>query len=379
MEDRKIYEFFEVPEKMQEELAGIEYNKDEDLDGDSIFNEREIRVAQKTITVFMVEHWIQNGTLNLQPDYQRKLVWDSKRKSALIESMLLNIPIPAFYFDEDSDGMKNVIDGLQRLSTIHQYINGKFELRNLQYLSKCECKTFYELDSKYRTRILETLLIVNILDERCSPMIKMDIFRRVNTGGVHLNPQEIRNIMAMPKVRKLLSDMSTCEEFISATNGRVNDIRMGAQELCLRYITILSSYDWKARDFDYYHGLLKMMDACILTLNRADENGLNFILTRFKKIMRQCYIILGDKSFCKYGNNRINKSLFTSWAIVLYYYNLDDDVIKMKKELIERRYFRVLQHDGEFFNSITSSTGSRRYILYSIETIRRIMEECYDF
>ena len=95
--------------------------------------------------------------------------------------------------------------------------------------------------------------------------------------------------------------------------------------------------------------------------------------------MRQCYTILGDKSFCKYDNNRINKSLFTSWAIVLYYYNLEDDVIKMKKELIERRYFGVLQHDGEFFNSITSSTGSRRYILYSIETIRRIMEECYDF
>lgn len=381
MENKRIQEMFEVTEQMQEELAGIEHNRDddEDLEKESIFSEKEIRVSQRMITVFMIENWIREEMLNLQPDYQRNLVWDLKRKSALIESMLLNIPIPAFYFDEDSKGEKNVIDGLQRLSTIHQYINDGFELNNLQYLPVCENKTFSQLDIKYRTRILETMLVVNILDERCSPMIKMDIFRRVNTGGIHLNPQEIRNIMATSRVRNLLRRMSTCEEFICATNEKVKDVRMGAQELCLRYITLLSAYNWDGHNFNYYHGLLKMMDACILALNKKDDMSLNTILERFKKIMKQCYIILGERSFCKYDNNRINKSLFTSWAIVLFYLELDDSVLEANKQQIATKYFAQLQGNTEFYNSITSSTGSRKYILYAIEIIRGIMEEYYDF
>lgn len=380
MNDRKKQELFELIEKNQEELDGIEYNQeDDDLENDSVFSERDIRVSQKIITVFMVEHWIEKGLLNLQPDYQRNLVWDLKRKSALIESLLLNIPIPAFYFDEDSTGKKSVIDGLQRLSTIHQYVNEKFRLRNLQYLSSCEGKLFSELDIKYRTKIFETMLVVNILDERCSPMIKMDIFRRVNTGGIHLNPQEIRNIMADSDVRKLLVDMSTCNEFILATNGKVNDIRMGAQELCLRYITILSSFNWNLNDFEYYHGLIKMMDACILTLNKADVQKLEIILKQFKRVMHQCHMILEEYSFCKLDNKRINKSLFTSWAIVLCYYNLEDNLIVMNKEKIRKKYFETLQNDREFYNSITSSTGSRKYISYAIRVIRKILEECYGF
>lgn len=377
MKDIMKDELLEASEQWQVELSGIEYSKDDDLEEDSIFNEREIRVTQKMVTVFMIENWIQTKSLNLQPEYQRNLVWDPKRKSALIESILLNIPIPTFYFDEDDQGVKNVIDGLQRLSTIHQYINGEFKLKNLQYLSNCENKSFYDLDNKYRTKILETVLVANVLDERCSPMVKMDIFRRVNTGGVHLNPQEIRNIMATSSVRRLLVDMSTCEEFILATNGRVTDIRMGAQELCLRFITIISAYNWEAHDFDYYHGLLKMMDACVLTLNRADDKQLSAILMSFKDLMRQSHIILENMSFCKYENNRINKSLFTSWAIVLHYFNLNDDLLEKKKDQIKKRYLYRLQYDKAFFDSITSSTGSKKYILYSIETIRKIMEECY--
>lgn len=90
------------------------------------------------ITIFQVEYWIESGILQLQPEYQRNLVWDDQRKSALIESILLRIPIPSFYIDERSDGGKSVIDGLQRLSTIHEYINGNFRLKKMQYLTSCE-------------------------------------------------------------------------------------------------------------------------------------------------------------------------------------------------------------------------------------------------
>lgn len=113
--------------------------------------------------------------------------------------------------------------------------------------------------------------------------------------------------------------------------------------------------------------------------NKAEMRGLETILKQFKRIMNQCYIILEEYSFCKLDNKRINKALFTSWAVVLHHYNLEDDLIGKYKEIIRKKYARVLQNDREFYNSITSSTGSRKYISYAIKVIRGIMEECYGF
>ena len=99
-------------------------------------------------------------------------------------------------------GNKQVIDGLQRLSSIYSYINGEFRLRGLQYLTDFNGVLYHDLPKKYRTRIEETQLAVNTLDSRCHDLVKFDVFRRVNTGGVPLNSQEIRNIMSSPRTRR---------------------------------------------------------------------------------------------------------------------------------------------------------------------------------
>ncbi len=378
----ELAEYLKLSEKAEAEYNGIEENDDnEGSEADEPYEVQNIRVAQKMITVFQIEHWIsaENGVrLNLSPEYQRNLVWDEKRKSALIESLLLRIPIPAFYLDEDSSGNKNVIDGMQRLSAIHSYLNNEFSLTKMQYLSHCDNKFFRDLEPKFRARIEDTELAVNILDEKCPQMVKFDVFRRVNTGGLPLNFQEIRNIMAEPKVRILLRRMAECEEFQRATKRGVKDVRMGAQELCLRYLTILFTYDWNKRDFNQYHGLLKMMDQMIINLNRMSEESLEKLFQTFRGVMEECYEILGDYSFCKVGNNKINKALFTGWAVVLT--NTEYDINISGKSVMELRglYRKCLSEDIEFYRAITSSTGTRKNILISIEVIRKLWEKCYD-
>ena len=378
----ELAEYLKLSEKAEAEYNGIEENDDnEGSEADEPYEVQNIRVAQKMITVFQIEHWIsaENGVrLNLSPEYQRNLVWDIKRQSALIESLLLRIPIPAFYLDEDSSGNKNVIDGMQRLSAIHSYLNNEFSLTKMQYLSHCDNKFFRDLEPKFRARIEDTELAVNILDEKCPQMVKFDVFRRVNTGGLPLNFQEIRNIMAEPKVRILLRRMAECEEFQRATKRGVKDVRMGAQELCLRYLTILFTYDWNKRDFNQYHGLLKMMDQMIINLNRMSEESLEKLFQTFRGVMEECYEILGDYSFCKVGNNKINKALFTGWAVVLT--NTEYDINISGKSVMELRglYRKCLSEDIEFYRAITSSTGTRKNILISIEVIRKLWEKCYD-
>lgn len=378
----ELAEYIEQSNKIELEYSGIEADDDmECLEVDEPYDVQNIRVAQKMITVFQIEHWITAGSgvrLNLSPEYQRNMVWDNVRKSALIESLLLRIPIPAFYLDEDSQGNKNVIDGMQRLSAIHAYLSNEFPLVKMQYLSHCEKKYFQDLEPKLRARIEDTELAVNILDEKCPQMVKFDVFRRVNTGGLPLNYQEIRNIMALPKVRTLLLKMAQCEEFLQATQGSVKDVRMGAQEICLRYLAVLDAYDWKEHAFRRYQGLLKMMDQMILNLNGMSDGELEKIFQDFRLAMRCCHIILGEYSFFKIGNNKINKSLFTGWSVVLT--NVEPDVAILMKHAgkIRMAYLACLDKDAEFFTAITSSTGTRKNILKSIEVIRKLWENGYD-
>lgn len=378
-EEKEFRDYLQFSRQIEEEYLGTEFEEDdedeEDVQNEIPYNVQDIRVDQKMITVYQIEHWIESHTLNLSPEYQRNLVWNDNRKSALIESLMLRIPIPAFYLDENTDGIKNVIDGMQRLSTIHDFLNDKFALKNLQYLSGCEKKKFSELDIKFRSRIEETTLAVNILDERCPQMVKFDVFRRVNTGGVPLNTQEIRNIMAKPEVRELLKEMSNSKEFVEATKSKVKDTRMGAQELCLRYLAVLLNYDWESRGFKKYPGLLKLMDSTILKLNSMTNQEREKVLQDFKIVLVQCQMILKELSFCKLDNNKINKSLFTSWAAALNFLNVENSVIEERGSIIKGKYVEVLSNGSEFYGAITSSTGTKTHICIALDTIRNILEE----
>lgn len=372
--ENNFLDYLKEEKRIQSEYEGIE--PEEDLDEETPYDIQRIRVVEKPITIFQIEHWIIAGQLNLMPEYQRNLVWDQKRKSALIESLMLKIPLPSFYLDEDSNGCKNVIDGLQRLSAIHEFLNDEFLLKNLQYLSQYEGKTFSQLNLKFRSIIEDTVLMVNILDERCPQMVKFDVFRRVNTGGVPLNQQEVRNVLASPRVRDLLKSMSSCDEFLQATLGRINDIRMGAQELCLRYLTVYDCYEWNTGEIKNYYGLQKSMDAMVLSLAERTDRELEEIQKEFKSVMKQCSTLLGDISFCKPGYHVINKSIFTAWAVVLA--NMRPEYNRLCYEVNHLReiYLESLQTNLEFYNSITSSTATKKHLRSSIQQIRRILEGC---
>ena len=167
MKEANFWEYLNAEKEGESIYIGIEKQEEDSEEDEMPYNVQNIRVEQKMITVFQIEHWIQQGILNLKPEYQRNLVWDYKRKSALIESLMLKIPIPAFYLDEDKGGIKSVIDGMQRLSAIHEFLNDGFSLCNMQYLTACEKKTFSQLNRKFRAYIEDTALSINILDERC--------------------------------------------------------------------------------------------------------------------------------------------------------------------------------------------------------------------
>lgn len=113
-------------ENMEQRINDTGVEKEDIIGSESIkqpYDPGRINVVRQEMTVFQVLRKISNKEINLEPDFQRNLVWDETRQSRLIESILIRIPLPSFYMDATNDDEWLIIDGLQRLSTLHRYVN----------------------------------------------------------------------------------------------------------------------------------------------------------------------------------------------------------------------------------------------------------------
>lgn len=300
-----------------------------------------IRVDPKQFTIENTVNKIQKSEIDLNPDFQRKFVWtDITRKSRLIESILLRIPLPVFYLSQDEDGIYHVLDGLQRLTVLNSYLSNEFRLKNLEYLGdECGGLLFGDVDGKlyeekpdrylppkYIRRIKDTMLNFNIVDSGTPEQAKYDIFRRINTGGKPLNRQEMRNAMANEETRKLLSDLAGLLIFKKATDYSVKDTRFADQELILRFIGFYLIDNDYQKAVIYKGAMATFLDQVIEILNKYYSSKLNFrenIFRDFQNSMSNSYLLFGEKGFKR--TTIINKALFLSVSRNAYKYEVDVD------------------------------------------------------
>ena len=375
--------------KHESELYGFEYEKEESSDEEEQviekpFDADKIRIDQRMLSLkYCIELLDKNDSgrikLVLSPGFQRHLVWtDNKRKSLLIESLMLRIPIPAFYFYEDEDSIKYVIDGLQRLSTISEFLKGGFRLSGLQYLQEtCGGRLFSELDYKYKARIYDTQLAVNIIDARTPAQVKYDIFRRINTGGVPLNAQEIRNAVAKPLFRSFLKRLAESEIFIKVTRGKIKDLRMSAQEMVLRFLAFYMEYDFDTKELNSYGGDLEaFLDEAFNELNKMSEKQLQTYEKPFIRAMRNSLALFGKDSFAKpKTRGLINKSLFTSWSVILTQENLDEKTLRKYSKLVLHKLEYEINNNQSYHYSLTTGTSSTKKVKNNFRVANKILEE----
>lgn len=378
--------------KLEAEEAGLDYefedieNNDEE-EKEQPFDAEKIRVDQQMLSVKYMLELMEQNLIELNPGYQRRRVWkDNKKKSLLIESLMLRIPIPAFYFYENEDGKYQVIDGQQRLTTIKEFVDGEFRLSGLEYLGKeYNKKKFKNLDTKYVQRIYRTQIAVNILDARSPKNVIYDIFRRVNTGGVNLNPQEMRNAICKQEVRDFLVRSTQNENYIRATRGRVKDDRMDSQELVLRFYAFYKAYNYEKNVLYYdYPNIATMLDAAIENLNKMNSKSKEELYQKFDLAMKRCYEAFGKYAFSKIQRegssikrnmDYINKSLFSSFSVLLLSPTLDDVNIKAYREKLLLELANNLANHY-YTNSITVGTGDKRNVYANFEYSRKVLEEC---
>ena len=269
--------------------SGIESGiESDDIEDDFItpFDPDDISITSQTVALDTVLRRIKQNRIRLAPAFQRNSVWDDTRKSRLIESMMLKIPLPMFYVSSDKDNNWDVVDGLQRITTIKEFILGEydvqkerysergFKLKKLEFWEKLNGQTYEELPGKLYNNIAETELSFTVINPDTPEEVKRNIFKRINTGGMPLTSQEIRHALYQGLSTKLLKELVEKESFLNAVDG-VDDSRMGARELILRYLSFyIRNYTSYSKD--------SSMDAYLSNSMRIINTFDNFSLERIE-------------------------------------------------------------------------------------------------
>ena len=378
-----------LAEQSIQEAAGIEVTE-ESTGGPTEpfpYDPEFIRVDTKPFNISLVYDMIKDGDINLSPDFQRQFVWtDIGARSRLIESIMLRIPLPVFYLAQDHEGRLQVVDGLQRLTVIEQFLDNKLRLRDLEYLKDEEGKVFRHddpnrcIDQRFRKRIMQTQIMMNIIDPQTPADVKFDIFKRINQGGRPLNAQEIRNCMSSPQTRHLLRSLSQSPDFLEATCSSVGKVRMQDQEVALRFAAFrLAKLEYQS---PYAGNMERFLDQTIESLNR-DADSFEQLVPAFERSMRNSAHLFGAFAFRKCNSHDllpgarrrlINNSLFTTWSVVLAERE-ETEVRAIEAGSFAELVANELDKDADYYDSVSAGTNDRRRLLYAFEKARALCAE----
>ena len=369
-------------EWMSEQAQGFESETKDDETSQPGYGPDDIFVENKPFSLKQLYDLIEDGDIEISPDFQRNFIWDDTRQSRLIESILLGLPLPSIYLSQYKDGRLTIVDGLQRIMTIRRFLKDSLRLNNLEYLAECNGKIYSQLKDVFSPlrlrRFGQTQIMCFVIDYRSPNKLKFDLFRRLNTGGKPLNNQEIRNCLSRPELRRTLKLMVETQEFRDATGGSVKDSRMEAQEAALRFLCFFHQY-YTSEDVGFYSGNMEdTLDNAVEFFN--EYNDLQEVLPIYEQVMKDAYSLFGNQAFRKVYEDQVrrspvNKLLMLAVCVILAKYgSLYRTKINAGVNLTPALK-ALLEEDADLFNALTWSTNSKWNVQY---TFGKLKHELFD-
>ncbi len=365
-------------EDIEQEEEDIE--QEEDVTN-TPFDPSLIRVDTRPMTIDLVLKRIKFDEIDLAPDFQRHAeIWTPTAQSRLIESILIRIPLPAFYMDATNEDKWLVIDGLQRLSALKKFVIDKeLRLSNLEFLTHLEGKNYDELPRNYQRRIDETVLTISLIERGTPPEVKYNIFRRINTGGIPLSPQELRHALNPGQATKFLDKLAKSQEFIKVTKiSEKRQQRMDDHEFVLGFIAFyLTSY----KEYPIKQGRDYFLNEAMIKINRMNAEQLDNIENKFRYSMILADSIFEEHAFRKNINNPtkkqpkqpLNKSLFEAWSVIFSKLtNQQAELLRQRKKILINTFANYIDKDKEFVKSISQAANK---VDYRFNTIEEIIQE----
>lgn len=342
-----------------------------------LYDPDKINITTREPTIEQLLRRIKEEALDLAPDFQRHTdIWKDDAKSRLIESIIIRIPIPAFYIDATNEDKWLVVDGLQRLYALKQFMNDKtLKLSGLEYLTDLEGKSFDEIGRRYQRRLEETQLTVYLIQKGTPPEVKYNIFKRINTGGEPMSPQELRHALNPGQVTHFLTKLASYSEFtdvVPLSKSRI--MRMEDREFVLGflafYLTDYTEFQDGQRDVFLENAMEK--------INQLTHEKINEIENIFIETMKLALEIFGDNAFRKMSSHQtkkypLNRALFEAWSFSLS--QLDEtekERLKSKSSELIEIFKNKVDNDPEFLESISQAAQK---VSYRFTTVQQIIRE----
>ena len=350
------------------------------------FDPNLIRIRRDPFTLGELIDKIEYNEGNFNTSFQRKSdLWDGTKQSRLIESVLLRLPLPAFYFDEvieNEDNIENrrsvwqVIDGLQRCSAFNHFIGkNDLALENLEFLTRFNGMKYDELPRELQRRIQQTPITTYIVEKGTPEEVKFNIFKRINTGGLVLTAQEIRHAMNQGIAADFVAELAVMPSFKQATCYIISPERMEDRDFVTRFVSFYLQ-DYKSYQPDLDSFLTKGMSQ----IKNITQEQRGKMKQGFEDAMVAAYKIFGNDAFRKRTDiedrrKPLNKALFEVLSVLLGKLSLEERNLLIKRGKRFREKFIELNRDDAFRYSISSGTGQRDSVIRRYtETIRIINE-----
>lgn len=272
-------------------------------------NERKLLTQPFDFIVGSIEQQIKDGALVLQDEFQRRRVWDDRKSSRLIESLLLNVPVPVCYFAELEDGSYSVIDGQQRLTAIYRYLSNLLPLSGLRVRPELNRKRFAQLERVDQRMIRTRTIRCIVIQKESHPAIRFDVFERINSGAVRLKPQELRNSTYRGRLNRLLKELCEHPGFQRIRGVTEVDKRMGDAELVLRFF----AFHYRSQIYRGYFA--PFLDEYMKDGVNIPENQISEHRQVFKETVRKVARVFGADAFRQIGadgksGNQVNRAIY---------------------------------------------------------------------
>lgn len=354
----------------------------------------QVRTDTFDITFGEIINLHENSEITIQPEYQRLFRWSDEQKSRLIESILLELPIPQIFVIENSDGVLELIDGLQRVSSVIQFVNPtalgsvqENEESKMEPLRLCGCDlveelnglTYEELPLILKLRIKRSSVRTIVIKRQSRFFIRYAMFKRLNTGGSDLSYQEIRNCSARMTGDKGIEFYSFLQR-LASVNSFCNCIeplsqsdkdQKGDEELVLRFFAAKNAqnlFKGSVRDWlnDYMESILLEKMEFEFAKEESDFQSLFAYLDR----------LLGSGAFVKYRDNRPIGALAPAYfeGVTIGVFNILNSIQNLPDELVREKIVSTLQN-AEFKSNTGPGANKLEKLKGRINTIQNGLME----
>jgi hypothetical protein len=354
----------------------------EETEGEEQFSfpppERKINTQPYDLSVqTLLEQW--NDKLLNVPIIQREYVWDNGRASRLIESLILNIPVPPLYFAETQDARFEVIDGHQRVGSIARYLTNLYGLSGLRVLSEFKGRRFQQLPEREQRFLKTRTLRVVVISHDSHPSMKFEVFERLNTGGISLNAQELRNSLYRGSFNQMLKELVKDKSFRTCIGTKLPRQRMVDEELILRFFALRDSLR------NYRPPLKRLLNQYMDDHRDPGEVWLNERRQAFIATMSAIASILGNQSFrlidrqgrpLRDANGKplprgVNRALFDAQAVAFSW--ISAPIPHGQHAVIIQRISEALAQEPTQ-DAVRRATGDRRRILHRLNAMVQALE-----